>query len=372
MDNSKWKQRYADFVNLFGNKAFFDKEATIQVYFSQVPPNERPHADSFEELYQIALNHVGKQSFELLTANQTDWFHELSYDETMISILLGALAYGVAREVDSNGTKIEAAIDKILPKGYDTGNPFDVKAGFGHRVFGHDPATFGVKQIPGDLIIKVNDGSGAKLVQLADFLGKDVNGKYSMWDLIWKFYGNNHNKLDGVVNSLKHIIVHFAKDLFTPAGLPLPFTALFNEYVEYENLHHHGLLYKGSLAQKIDRLRMSLKAGDFASFILIESFIEFYCRTKKPESDLSGFRHSMKLVAMGTCISIQMATMVIGEELQLKKRNRGALPMIPGGKINVLMTGAFFKIMNQEMYAVIKARIKINRYYDNAYGEDNE
>lgn len=47
-------------ANLFGaSKNFFDKEATIKEYFAMVPENERPKAESFEELYLIALSHVG-------------------------------------------------------------------------------------------------------------------------------------------------------------------------------------------------------------------------------------------------------------------------------------------------------------------------
>lgn len=93
--------------------------------------------------------------------------------------MLGMIAYGVAREVDINGSKIEVAIDKMLPKGYDVNNPFDTKKGYGHRIFGHDHATFGLKNIPGDVLISVKDSTSGKStpIRIGDFLGKSTSGK---------------------------------------------------------------------------------------------------------------------------------------------------------------------------------------------------
>ena len=82
--------------------------------------------------------------------------------------------------------------------------------------------------------------------------------------------------------------------------------------------------------------------GDFA---FIESIIEVYCNLKKPDTDMAGFRRDMKLLAMGTCLSIQFASVLIGNDMQVKDGTKG---MIPGASFNLLLTGAFLKITVQE------------------------
>ena len=361
--------------NLFGkDDYFFDKEATIKEYFALVPPNKRKKVENYEELYEEALKYVEKQSFKENTKEQDNYFHEISQDEGILAVFLGILSYGVAREIDTNGTNVEKAIDKMLPKDYDVNNPFDVKKGYGHRIFGHDPVTFGLKNIPGNLNIDIKDIYTGKnyIVKISEFLGKDVNSKVSMWDLIWKFYGNNKKPLNGIVNCLSHTIIHFAKDIFTPAGLPLPFVSLFNEYTEYSRRDGTvlGIKYKDSLMQKLDKKKMNMKASDFASYFIINSFLKFYCyysSKSKEISDVNGFLQDMKLISMGTCISLQMATIVMGKDLQVGKKGNGS--MIPGGKVNILMTSDFFKTSIQDMTTIIKARREINKSYRSNYME---
>lgn len=357
------------------DKVFFDKEATIKEYFALVPPEKRRRVNDYDELYQEALKFVEKQDFVKNTANLDDYFHEISKDEGMVAVFLGIIAYGVAKEVDKNGSEIEQAIDKMLPKDYDVNNPFDVKKGYGHRIFGHDPATFGMKNIPGDLLIQVKDSVTGKYspIRIGEFLGKGISSNVSMWDLIWKFYGNNKTPLKGIINALSHTIIHFAKDLFTPAGLPLPFVSLFNEYQKYMNMGKSvsTIKYQDSFMYKMDNQKINMKASDFASYFLIESFLYFYCEytsNSKGITDRKGFKQDMKLISMGTCISLQMSTIVLGNELQVGKR--GNKSMIPGGKVNVLMTGTFFKVALQDMGSILKARHKINESYKTKYMED--
>lgn len=357
------------FLNRYGSDSyFFDKEATIKEYFANVPEEDRKAVSSYEELYEEALKHVEKQDFKKYVEDQEDYFHNLSGNEITIAVLIGILAVAISREVDIHGSDIEKAIDKVLPKGYDTNNPFDVKEGLGHRIFGHDPAVFGLRNIPADTVIKVKlEQTGKKIpIKIGDFLGIGTDGKVSMWDLIWKFYGNDHNKLSGIVNCLKHIIIHFAKDLLTPAGLPLPFVSIFEKYKYYENLNAHGIMYKNSLMQKLDNLGIKLKASDFASLLFIESFFAIYCKANKMDASA---KHDLKLISMGTCISIQMAIITFGKGLHVGKR--GNLKMIPGGKLNPVMSIAFLKLTFQEMYSVYKARKEINRIYDNTAKEDD-
>lgn len=350
--------------NLFGSdKSFFDKEATIKEYFELVPEKDRKSCETYEELYQEALKHVGKQSFEENTADMENYFYELSKDEGTIAVLLGIVAYASARIIDEEGKNIEEAIDEALPKDYDVNNPFDAKEGFGHRIFGHDPATFGIKNIPGDTIIKVKYGDATRKVpvRIGEFLGVGTDGKVSMWDLIWKFYGDDADKAAGIMNCIKHSIIHFSKDLFTPAGMPLPFVTLFNKYERFENLNASALQYKDSLIQKCDKLHLQLKASDFVSFFVIESFLRFYCKSKNLGDKERGFVQDMKLIAMGTCLSLHMATIVMGDTLLVKKR--GNKPIISGGKANVLMMSAFAKISLQEVIMVSKERNAINKAY---------
>ncbi|SEH74131.1 hypothetical protein SAMN02910265_02415 [Ruminococcus flavefaciens] len=347
--------------NLFGSdKNFFDKEATIKEYFDLVPEQDRKEVSSYEELYEEALKVVEKQDFEENVQEQGDYFHILTGNESTIAVLIGILAFAVSREVDEHGTDLEKAIDRVLPKGYDTNNPFDVKEGLGHRIFGHDPALFGLKNIPADMPIKVKIEDGKRsVIKIGEFLGVGTDGKVSMWDLIWKFYGNNDNKISGVVNCLKHTIVHFAKDLLTPAGLPLPLTTLFEKYKYYENLNAHGIMYKNSLMQKLDNMGIKMKASDFAAFFLIETFLAIYCKANN--MDVSSKR-DMKLIAMGTCISMQMAVIALSKELHIGKK--GTPKMTAGGKLNPILSLAFLKLTFQEMNSVYKARKDVNRNYD--------
>lgn len=346
--------------NLFGSdKNFFDKEATIKEYFALVPEQDRKEVSSYEELYEEALKVVEKQDFEKNVQEQGDYFHILNENESTIAVLLGILAFAVSREVDAHGTDLEKAFDKVLPKGYDTNNPFDVKEGLGHRIFGHDPALFGLKNIPADMPIKVKTEDGKRsVIKIGEFLGVGTDGKVSMWDLIWKFYGNDDNKISGVVNCLNHTIVHYVKDLLTPAGLPLPLTTIFEKYKYYDNINAHGIMYKDSLMQKLDNLGIKMKASDFAAFFLIESFFAIYCKANHMDTPS---KHDMKLIAMGTCISMQMATILLSKELHIGKK--GIPKMAAGGKLNPILSLAFLKITFQEMHLVHNARKDINKVY---------
>ena len=358
-------RKWSKLKNLFGSdKYFFDKEATINEYFSIVPESERPNVDDYEELYQIALSVVGKQDFIENTKELDSYFHELTQDEMLIAIMVGSLAYALVREIDKNGTKIEQAIDKVLPKNYDKHNPFDTKRGYGHRIFGHDPVVFGIKRIPKDTLIHVKDVANGfeGPVRIGEYLGVGLDGNVSMWDLIMKFYGEGKSPINGLMNAIGHIIVHFGKDLLTPAGLPIPLTSLLDGFDYNENMQVHVIRYKDSWAQKLANEHLSMKASDFASLVFIESILAFYCSKKDYGSKNKGFRQDMKLIAIGTCLSMQMATSIVGTELQVGKK--GNKSIVIGGNANLILTGAYLKILVQECYSIVDARKVINRRYD--------
>ena len=56
---------------------------------------------------------------------------------------------------------------------------------------------------------------------------------------------------------------------------------------------------------------------------------------------------------------IQMSSLIIGQY-----RGKNAKGIIPGAKLNVIMTGALLKNMTQEMAVVVKARHEVNAEYD--------
>ena len=354
-------KKWNNIKNLFGpSKVFFDKEATIKEYFAVVPEEERPDVEDYEELYQIALLVVGKQDFMLNTLDQDPYFHELSSDECLIAVLVGALAYAVVREVDIHGTKIEKAIDNIIPKDYDKNNPFDTKKGYGHRIFGHDPVAFGLKSIPKKTLIRVKGFD--RPVRIGEFLDVGLDGNVSMWELIWRFYGDGHAPFSGVMNCIGHIIVHFGKDLLTPAGLPLPMVSLFDKYDYHENMDAYVLNYKGSWMQKLANEHLTMRASDFASLIFIEAILSMYCSKKNYGEKQAGFRQDMKLISIGTCLSLQMATCIIGGEVQVGKR--GGKSVISGGNVNLLLTGAYIKVLLEETRSIVEARSAVNKAYD--------
>lgn len=353
--------------NLFGkSKDFFDKEATIKEYFALVPPEQRKKCETYDELFEEALKYVTKQDFEKNTEDQVDYFHELTVDEGIIAVGIGLSAFFVAYEVDFNGKTIEKAINDVLSKDYDTNNPFDVRRGRRHRIFGHDLFTFGVKNIPADTLIKVN---GHKM-KIGDFLGVGTDGKVCMWDLIWKFYGEGKSPLKGIFSCLGHTIAHLSKDLFTPDGLPLPFTSLFEKYgtkevvIDGELEKVSWIDYKDSVMKKVDKLHMELKASDIASLVFIEALIEVYLLFKKKElgNKINELRTDIKLLAMGTCIAMQMGTILTSGQLSTAGKSS-----VPGGKANAIMMGAFMKLTIQEMWSIFKARHEINKEYKSDY-----
>ena len=352
-------------ANLMGtDRFFFNKVATIKEYFSLVPVEDRRNCCSFDELYQEALKNVEKQDFDINTSDMNEKFQTLTKDMSIIAILIGIIAYVAAEKVDREGKSIETAIDKLLLKDFDKNNPFDVKDGYGHRIFGHDLLTYGLKNIPADTIIKVKIGDAKKRtpIRIGEFLNVGKNGNVSMWDLIWKFYGNDSDKLLGTVNCIKHTFVHLTKDMVTPAGLPVPFISLFNKYEHFDNLDASALRYKDSLMEKCDKIGLQLKASDFVSLFMIEIFIKMYCKSSFDcYDDQNLIEREMKLVAMGTCLSLQMAKMIIGQGLEVNKK--GPNSFIPGGKTNLLMVGAFAKNTFIEISMFTKNRSETNHMY---------
>ena len=354
---------------------FFDKEATIKEYFSVCPPNQRKKVKNYDELYIEALKYVSKQNFEENTKNQENYFYEMTNVDAGIAICIGVTAYFIAREVDKKGSEWEGKIDEVLPSGFDKNNPFDTKIGKNHRDFGHDIFSFGLKNIPEDFPIFVDKmGKSNIYLPVGEVLGK--SGNISMLDIIWHYYGKGaKNPLAGVFNCAGHTIIHFAKDLLTSEGVPLPFSSLLSYYenlAEEEDFLGFG---KGtvvdaddySLTNKfnrlIDKYKGNMKASDFASLGFIEGMNKLYVSSKKLGDREKSFKRDMKILSMGTCIMLQLSSLILAEERFIASSTKGNMSMVPGAKLNVIMTGALMKNMVQEMGVVLKERHKVNVEY---------
>lgn len=370
----KYYQKYG-FKNLFGKRNdFFDKEATIDEFLKLYPELRGTFNEdmTYDELYEVAYEYVGYISFEDKTKDIDDYFYLLTQQDKVVAITIGCMAYLVAKETDTNGKNIENAIDNVITKitgdkSYDVNNPFDTKSGFGHRMFGHDPAAFGFKNIPRDYLIYVKNEAvpgTRKTIRVGDFLNLDEPIKeVSMGDIIWKFYGNDSDVFKGIWNCACHILVHFAKDLFTPDGLPLPFTSMLEEYQQRETLNSHAsiLSYKDSFYKKSKNAH--LKGSDFTSLLTIEFIIKMYCEFSKIDSaKVKGYKDDMKMIAMSTCIILQVSALTISDELKSNSNK-----IIDGAKINVPMLTIYMNILRREIVSIFQA----NRKFKNMYKEMN-
>lgn len=353
------------------DKDFFDKEATIKEYFAVCPSETRRHVNSYEELYLEALKYVSKQNFTENTKDQEDYFYEMTPLDGSIAVLIGVFAYAIAYNVDKNGKKFEKKIDELLPKDFDKNNPFDTKIGKGHRNFGHDPLTFGIKNIPPDYPIFVGkSGKDNMYLPIGELLGK--TGNISMLDLIWYYYGKSaKNPIAGIFSCAGHTIVHFAKDLLTSEGVPLPFTSLFNEYLNLADeeemlglgksvaIDQDDYILTNKVNDAVNKVNGNLKASDFATLGFVEGMCKLYSASKRLGTREKSFNRDLKILSMGTCIMIQMSSLIMGQYC-----SKNAKGMIPGAKLNAIMTGALLKNMTQEMAVVVKARHEVNAEYD--------
>ena len=353
---------------------FFDKEATIKEYFKVCPPDKRKKAKNYEELYIEALKYVNKQNFEENTSHMEDYFYEMTQEDASIAILTGVFAYAIAYGVDKNGKKLEDGIDNILPDGFDKNNPFDKRCGKNHRIFGHDIFSFALKGIPNDYPILVPKvGRATYYEKIGEFLHK--NGRITMLDLIWKVYGEKaSNPIEGIFSCVGHTIVHFAKDLLTAEGVPLPFSGLLADYypvsIDDDILDQDDYILENKFNDWVNKYNGNMKASDFATLGFISGMCKLYTSQKNLGEKAKSFNRDLKIIAMGTCIMLEMATMILNQKKSLKKKGKNAI--VPGGKWNVILTGAMMKAMTQEMAEVTKVRNEINKKYSEKIKEMND
>lgn len=372
---------------------FFDKEATIKEYFAVVPPEERKKVNNYDELYQEALKYVSKQSFKDNTADIDNYFYEMDQMDGTIAVLIGLFAYKLACVTDEKGKEFESNVDKIASKKNlegkseieqnmrkkmqkvlyddDLRNPYDIRVGGKHRDFGHDMAAFPLKSIPNDTIV-IDRRTGAPIAKTVGQLIGKKNGNVSMLEIIWEYYGKTSNSLlKGFFSCVGHTIVHFSKDLLTSEGLPLPFSSLLNRYLGLEgyNPYDEDLLQRynpieNKFNRKVDSVKGNIKASDLMSLSFIEGMCSLYCKSKNLNEKEEDFKRDIKVLAMGTCITVQMSSMFINNDKHKQSGKKGAPTFVPGAKLNVIMTGVMFKNMIQEMNVITKARKEVNDAYD--------
>lgn len=353
---------------------FFDKEATIKEYFKVCPPDKRKKVKNYDELYIEALKYVNKQSFEENTSHMEDYFYEMTQEDASIAILTGVFAYAIAYGVDKNGKKLEDGIDNILPDDFDKNNPFDKRCGKNHRIFGHDIFSFALKGIPNDYPILVQKvGRDTYYKKIGEFLHK--NGRITMLDLIWKVYGEKaSNPIEGIFSCVGHTIVHFAKDLLTAEGVPLPFSGLLADYypvsIDDDILDQDDYILENKFNDWVNKYNGNMKASDFATLGFISGMCKLYTSRKNLGEKAESFNRDLKIIAMGTCIMLQMSAMILNKNNVLKKKSKKAI--VPGAKWNVILTGAMMKAMTQEMAEVTKVRNEINKKYSEKIKEMND
>lgn len=208
---------------------------------------------------------------------------------------------------------------------------------------------------------------------IGEYLGKE-DGRITMLDLIWHEYGAKENSLlEGIFSCVGHTVVHFAKDLLTPDGVPLPFSSLKNDYIPLEGddiFDQNDYILENKFNEWVDKYNGNMKASDFVTLGFIESMCKLYTAQKKLGEKAESFNRDLKIIAMGTCIMIQMSSMILNQKNIIKKgKDKGKKAMVPGAKWNVILTGAMMKAMTQEMTEVTKVRKEVNKAYSQKINE---
>ena len=111
----------------------------------------------------------------------------------------------------------------------------------------------------------------------------------------------------------------------------------------------------------VNKYNGNMKASDFATLGFINAMCKVYTAQKKLGEKAESFNRDLKIIAMATCIMIQMSAMILNQKNIVKKKDKKAI--VPGAKWNVILTGAMMKAMTQEMVEVTKARKEVNKVY---------
>lgn len=320
------KQQYDESKLLEDDETYWNKRATIGQYFYDIENGfivpERLSVDS-EDRYQLAVEAVGNVSFDQLFGDEKDYFAKLDEIDLLVGIAIGASAVLVATKLDEKGKDIEKSIDsqkikdksiegsnnEITVKEFDENNAFDLVSGMGHRKSGHGITSF-MERIPADL--KVKNQGGKTIAEITGCTGDTV----SFWEYFNAIYSyDNLSKYQAFIEKIKHILVHFSKDIFTPDGIPLPFTEMLTKYVKKEG-NKNGYSVQNKLLDKLGKGANSIKASDLTTPVYIKTLLSIYYKLRCEDEGLD--KNAIKLkkaqlatLAYGTCLLCQAIMLVM-------------------------------------------------------------
>lgn len=311
---------------------FWDKRATILKYDKALYEGKATPRDSSGEnttegdaLFREACQANGFVSFEDMI-NQFEiepYFYDLSRRHLTSAVGFGILGTLIAVLTDEKGECIEDKVHSISDKYVSNGvtNPADYKAGAKHRYFfGHDILN-PMQKLPAGYLYK----------------GKDVGGK-TLYNLCVETYGLGQagwmKLIAKPLGFACQMLTHYASDLPTSQGLPLPGSSLFTEWKK-NVLNTSGFSAQNDLIDALGEEFGTLHLSDLTSTatiaVLVKSYHHITIRNNElSESAQSILRNQLAVVAYGTGLITQLGISIAGV-----KR--------PSAKLNLILTVAFLK-----------------------------
>lgn len=311
---------------------FWNKRATIlryheALYREEAQPRE-PQAittEAGDALYHEAVSATGFVSFDetLERLDVKPYFYGLSQERLNLAIGFGLLGTFVATLTDASGKFIEQKT-LALNKKHVTGgitNPADYKAGANHRYyFGHDILN-PTQRLPAGYLYK----------------GQDVGGR-TLFDLCTETYGCGRPGVAGLITKplgfVWQTLAHYASDLPTVQGLPLPGSSYFTKW-ETNLLNTSGFSARNDLMSALGKEFGTLHLSDLTSAAVIALLVKLYHQSVVADESLSEsaqtILHSqLAVAAYGTGIIAQLGMAVAGVDL-------------PSAKLNLILSAAFLK-----------------------------
>ena len=311
---------------------FWDKRATILKYDKAIyegkatpPDSSGENAAEGDALFREACQANGFVSFEdMISQFEIEpYFYDLSRGHLASAAIFGVLGTLIAVLTDEKGEFIEDKIHSISDKYVSNGvtNPADYKAGRKHRYFfGHDILN-PMQRLPAGYLYK----------------GKDVGGK-TLYELCVETYGLDQagwmKLIAKPLGFASQMLTHYASDLPTPQGLPLPGSSLFTEWEE-NVINTSGFSARNDLMEALGKEFGTLHLSDLTSTATIAVLVKSYHHITVRKDELSKsaqsiLRNQLAVVAYGTGLITQLSLSVAGIER-------------PSAKLNWILTVAFLK-----------------------------
>lgn len=370
------KHQYDESKLLEDDETYWDKRATVGQYFYDIENGfvvpKRLSVDS-EDRYQLAYEAVGNISFDQLFGDEKDYFAKLDEIDLFVGVAIGASAVLVATKLDEKGKEIEGKIDKhetsdgIKIEDFDKNNAFDLMSGKGHRKSGHGITSF-MERIPADLVV---NNQGKKTVAEITGCTGDTVSFFEYFNAIYSY--DNLSKYQALIEKIKHILVHFCKDIFTPAGLPLPFSEMLTKYVKNES-NECGYSVQNKLLDSLGNGANSIRASDLTTPAYIKTLLTIYYKFRCEDEGLD--KNAIKLkkaqlatLAYGTCLLCQAIMLVMAHTWGKSDT------IYSGARFNYAMAVVLIKNIVQIEVIINKEQKSTLQKYDNlikSLGEDED